>query len=129
MRITLALVGLVTLGACSQIERDNFGANIENLDLLAETRRAFSASYQDQPFEDGMIYVVAEEHGDLHTYSLRPCHGETRICGGSGGVGHLRKTPDYTIVTGAYHGRTFFLSPGGDGVLRWRGVDRTLAWE
>ncbi len=128
MRMRLALAGLIVLGGCAETTVQGTVAAIETLDLVAETRRDFAAAYQDQPFDTGTVYVVANEHGDLHTYSLTPCRGGTRICGGAGGVGHLQRTLDYDIVTGAYSGRTFYLSPGGDGILKWQGVSRDLAW-
>lgn len=126
MRMIAALAGLVALGACSTTD---ITASIENLDLLAETRRAFAESYQDQPFEAGAIYVIAAERGDMQTYRLRPCQGSTRICGDTGGVGQLVQTPDSDVVSGAYPDRVFVLTPGGGGTLRWHGADWPLAWE
>lgn len=128
MRIFLALAGLTALGACATIDMSATRSSIERLDLVAETRRAVDVSYRDIPFDSGTVYVVANEHGDLHTYSLTPCRGGTHICGGSGRVGHVERTLDYIVVTGAYRDRTFYLSPGGDGYLTWRGVNRDLAW-
>ena len=128
MRIFLALAGLTALGACATIDMSATRSSIERLDLVAETRRAVDVSYRDIPFDSGTVYVVANEHGDLHTYSLTPCRGGTHICGGSGRVGHVEWTLDYIVVTGAYRDRTFYLSPGGDGYLTWRGVNRDLAW-
>lgn len=128
MRISVALAGLLALGACETVSFDGAQAAFESLDLVTETRRAFAQAYQDQPFDGGTVHVLAQEHGELHTYSLTPCRGGTHICGGSGGVGHVRQTADFHIVTGAYPGRVFYLSPGGDGIIEWRGVRRELAW-
>ena len=128
MRIAAGLVGLMALGACEGVTWDTPLAAIKAPDLLAETRRAMDETIRDLPFDSGRVYVVANEHGDLHTYSLTPCRGGTRICGGTGGVGRVERLPDFYMVTGAYPERTFFLAPGGDGVLRLRGVDRELAW-
>ena len=128
MRIFLALAGLTALGACATIDMSATRSSIERLDLVAETRRAVDVSYRDIPFDSGTVYVVANEHGDLHTYSLTPCRGGTHICGGSGRVGHVERTLDYIVVTGAYRDRTFYLSTGGDGYLTWRGVSHDLAW-
>ncbi len=127
MRLMLCGAMIAGLGACSSIDLNQAHSEIENLDLIAETRRAFSDAYQDQPFEEGAIYVVAEEHGDLHTYSLTPCGGN-HVCGPNGRIGHVQRLNDHIVVTGAYPGRTFYLSPGGDGYLNWRGVNRDLAW-
>ena len=134
MRLTVFLVGLAGLAACGTaefndpVDLDATAEQLRTLDLLAETRREVDVAYRDLPFDSGPVYVVAPEHGDLHTYSLTPCRNGTRICGGAGGVGHVTRTPDYFKVTGAYAGRTFYLSPGGDGILEWQGVERELAW-
>ncbi|AGI69955.1 hypothetical protein OAN307_c46050 [Octadecabacter antarcticus 307] len=90
--------------------------------------RAIDDIHRDRPFDTGTVYVAANEHGDLHTYSLTPCRGGTQICGGAGHVGTVRRPLDYFVVTGAYRDRTFFLSPDGDGYLTWRGADLDLAW-
>ena len=127
MRIMTALAGLAMLGACSQADRATFEAQLTAFDLIKETERAYADSYQDLPFDRGTVYVVANEHGDLHTYALTPCGG-AHVCGATGHVGRVQRTPDYFVVTGAYAGRTFYLSPGGDGYLKWRGVYRDLAW-
>lgn len=127
MRKLLALTGLLALCACASYDLGATRAQIENLDVLKATDRAIDDAYRDLPFDTGTVYVVANEHGDLHTYSLTACGGN-HICGGTGRVGHVERTLDYFVVTGAYPGRTFHLSPGGDGYLTWRGVDRDLAW-
>ncbi|SMX42222.1 hypothetical protein [Octadecabacter ascidiaceicola] len=128
MRTLLAVICPLALTACMNVDWATTRAAVENVNLLDETRRAVDVAYRDLPFDTGRVYVVANEHGDLHTYSLTPCRGGTHICGGTGRVGHLERTPDYFVVTGAYRDRTFYLSPGGDGYLTWRGVDRDLAW-
>ncbi|MCF2906291.1 hypothetical protein L0666_14950 [Octadecabacter sp. CECT 8868] len=128
MRIALVLAALVAQAGCSTADFAAMRSNVENLDLLDETRRDIDVAYRDLPFDTGTVYVVADEHGDLHTYSLTPCQNGTHICGGTGRAGHLQRTEDYFVVTGAYRDRTFYLSPGGDGYLTWRGVNRDLAW-
>lgn len=128
MRIFAGLAALAVLGACGTAQLQSFGAQIQSLDLVQATDRMIDETYRDQPFDAGTVYVVANEHGDLHTYSLTPCRNGTHICGGAGHVGHLQRTEEYYVITGAYPGRTFYLSPGGDGFLKWRGVDRDLAW-
>ena len=135
MRKIAALAGLALISACSEAdfetglaEMQTGAAQLTWNNLLAEANREVDANWRDLPFDTGTVYVVANEHVDIHTYSLTPCRGGTHICGGSGGVGHVERTPDYYVVTGAYAGRTFHLSPGGDGYLTWRGVDRDLAW-
>lgn len=130
MHKLLGLAGLALLPACTTLQSSDLNAAAKQLEwnnLLDATRRDIDASYRDLPFDRGTVYVVANEHGELHTYSLRPCGG-THVCGGSGRVGHVARTLDHFVVTGAYPGRTFYLSPGGDGYLKWRGEDRDLAW-
>lgn len=133
MRIAMAVAGILALAGCEGTTLAGLGqqvqSDLETLDLVTDTRRAFAAEFQDQPFALGVISVVAEEHGELHTYSLTPCQGNTRICGPGGRAGTLTRYPDYVIVTGAYPGRSFYLSPGGDGWLLWRGAWHPLAWQ
>jgi len=85
---------------------------------------------QDTPFDSGPVSVVATERGELNTYTLVPCRGDTHICGGSahGRAGHLRTGLTADVVTGAYPGRIFHLSPGGDGFLERGGHVVPLAW-
>lgn len=124
----IAVAGLMALGACTTADLDTLGTQIGAINLIKDTDRAFDQAYRDLPFDSGPVYVVANEHGDLHTYELTPCRGGTHICGSNGHAGHVKRTADYFIVTGAYRDRTFYLSPGGDGFLTWRGVNRDLAW-
>lgn len=128
MRTLLATLCPLALTACMNVDMSAVHTAVENVNLLDETRRDIDVAYRDLPFDTGRVYVVANEHGDLHTYSLTPCGAGAQICGGTGRVGHVERTPDYFVVTGAYRDRTFYLSPGGDGYLTWRGVDRDLAW-
>lgn len=99
--------------------------------LHADVRRAYAYSYQEIPFENGAMSVVAHHHNRIETYRLVPCRNGTRICGGSahGPAGRIASHDlDYTVVTGLY-GVTFFLSPGGDGGLRRAGhADAWLSW-
>lgn len=131
MRILTALATCAVLGACSiaDVSRDlTDGAEALRVQSVTDqTRRAWDHANRDLPFDTGVVYAIANEHGEMHTYSLRPCGGD-HICGGTGHRGHVTRTPDFFVVTGAYPGRTFLLSPGGDGYLTWRGVNRDLAW-
>ena len=88
--------------------------------------RYYAATFQDQPFDEGAVTVLWAQHGELRSYRLTPCGNNTHICGAR--AGHLTKTPDYSIVTDAYPGHVFYLSPGGDGVLRHHGQDTPIAW-
>lgn len=128
----LAAAGLcaLTLAGCAgstSITPDS----LSFANLSTDLRRTAEVSYLDQAFADGTVHVVAEERGEMKTYILIPCRGGTHICGESlrGRAGHLTKGPDFVQVTGAYAGRTFFLRPGGSGVLRRGGHDTPLAWE
>ena len=99
--------------------------------LSADVRRAYAAEFQDIPFADGAISVVAPDGHEMRTYRLVPCAAGRHVCAGSahGPRGHVDVTLDYWIVRGLY-GATFYLSPGGDGGLRRPGhPDTWLAWE
>jgi len=125
MRYFLALAALSAVSGCSITDEQYYAAE----EAFNEgARQAVDEAYRDLPFDTGAVYVVANEHGDLHTYSLTLCGGETRVCGGTGHVGRVERTTDFYVVTGAYRDRTFYLSPGGDGYLTWRGVELDLAW-
>ncbi|WP_439141363.1 hypothetical protein [Pseudooctadecabacter sp.] len=127
MRILASLTALIALGACSVADLNHGAEDLRFNALTDETRRAWDVANRDLPFDGGTVYIIANEHGDMHTYALRPCGGD-HICGANGQRGHVERTADYFVVTGAYPHRTFLLSPGGDGYLNWRGVYRDLAW-
>ncbi len=99
--------------------------------LSAELRRAYAASYLDQPFADGPVSVVAEERGEMKTFILVPCRGGDHVCAGGlhGPAGHRTDAPDFVSVQWIYGGRVFLLEPGGGGVLRHAGRDTPLAWD
>jgi len=127
MRFLTAFAALITLGACSLAEVEQQATQLTVQNVTDNIRRTWDDANRDLPFDAGPVYVIANEHGDMHTYSLRPCGGD-HVCGDTGHRGHVKRTPDFFVVTGAYPGRTFLLSPGGDGYLTWRGVNRDLAW-
>ena len=99
--------------------------------VVAEADRMVADSFRDIAFTEGKVAVVAEVNGRLRTYWLVPCQNGTRICAGgpNGRAVPLTDSPDFRIVSGAYRGRDFFLSPGGDGVLVTRDGQHQLAWE
>lgn len=125
MRKIFALASITAVSGCMITDAQWYAGEAE---FNARARQAYDEAYRDLPFDTGPVYVVANEHGDLHTYMLSPCGGGTRICGENGRVGRVERTSDFYIVTGAYRDRTFYLSPGGDGYLTWRGVELDLAW-
>lgn len=123
MKATVAMVaaaGLLGLAGCTGQPYAVSGAD----DQLA---RYYAANLQDQPFDErGTVFVVAEERGKMRSFALTPCRGGTHICGTR--AGHLARTPDFSVVSDAWPGRTFYLSPGGDGYLKRHGTLIPLAW-
>lgn len=117
--IVLSAVGLMGLSAC-------FGEPVAPQGYPIEVQRFYADTFQDAPFDVGAVSVLTEEHGELHTYQLRPCLSGTRICGSR--TGALERTADHFIVRGAYPGRTFYLSAGGGGYLLSNGRQIQLAW-
>ena len=99
--------------------------------IVAEADRLVANSFRDIAFTEGRVSVVAEENGRLRTYWLVPCRDGTKICAGgpNGRAVDLTSSPDFRIVSAAYRGRDFYLSPGGDGVLISRDGQHQLAWE
>ena len=89
-------------------------------------QRFYADTFQDKAFDEGAVTVIYAEHGELRTLMLTPCDNGQHICGSR--QGHLQVTQDYAIITDAYPGRTFFLSPGGDGYMRRHGELTPLAW-
>lgn len=130
-RAALALALAAALPGCAQVQAVPESA-LEWPANESAMLRAFAQSFSETPFEHGAVTVIAAEGGDLRSYRLVPCRGGAAVCAGGldGPAGRLELRPDYHVVTGLYGGRTFFLSPGGDGTLRLRsGVDVPLAWE
>ena len=91
-----------------------------------QAKRFYADTFQDAPFDTGQVTVLSAEHGDLHTFTLRPC-GDGLVCGTRQGT--VAKAPDYYVVTGAYAGRIFYLSPGGDGWVKRDGQLIQIAWD
>jgi len=118
-KLVLGLVALLAMAGC-------YGEPVNWDHTPVEVKRFYADQFQDKPFDEGAVSVLSEEHGELHTYLLTPCRNGTRICGAR--TGSFERTPDYVIVKGAYHGRTFYLSPGGDGYLVRNGRQTPLAW-
>lgn len=128
MRFLVVSAAIPTLGACGMQAGGRADINQEILSFDLGAERAFMLEDDGSITGSATVYVVAEEHGELHTYSLTPCRNGTHICGGSGRAGHLQQTAEFDVVTGAYPGRVFYFSPGGDGTLNWRRTERDLAW-
>lgn len=116
--LALTLAALTLMAAC-----DGKPLTIEGMPVQAT--RFYANNFQDWPFNTGEISVISTEGSDLHTFALRPCENN-RLCGER--IGDLVRVPDYYVVTGAYAGRTFYLSPGGDGWVRRDGVLYPIAW-
>lgn len=118
-KLIIGMTGLLALAGC-------FGKPLTWEGNPVAVQRFYAEQFQDQPFDVGPVSVLTEEGGELQTFRLSPCQNGTRICGPR--TGTFEKTPDYTVVSGAYAGRTFYLSPGGDGFLVRNGVSIPLAW-
>ena len=115
--LTLSLTAVALLSACA--------ADIPTISGVPASAQRLIAPFQDAPFDTGTITVLAEVHGDLRSYSLRPC-GSDHICGAR--RGYVTKTEDHWVVTGAYAGRTFYISAGGDGWVERHGRRDPIAW-
>lgn len=122
LALTTALSGCDTLPIAPE--------NMTHDAMTADVARSIESTFEERPFVNGTIAIVASENGELRTYRLVPCQNGTAICQGSdrGRAVQLRVTPDHYIVSGLYGGRTFFLRPGGGGTLRRGNVDMPLAW-
>lgn len=116
----LALSAITVLSACEN------GIAQAPAQPAIEVQRALSNAFQDAPFDTGSVTILTAEHGDLHSYTLTMC-GDA-VCSG-GRRGTLQQTPDFTVVSGTHRGRTFYLSPGGDGWVKIAGEFITLTWE
>jgi hypothetical protein len=99
--------------------------------VVAESDRMVADSFRDIAFTEGRVAVVAVEDGRMRTYWLVPCRNGEAICAGgpNGRAVSLTSNPDFRIVSGAYRGRDFYLSPGGDGMMITRDGRHQLAWE
>ena len=99
--------------------------------VTAEADRMVADSFRDIAFADGRVAVVAVEDGRMRTYWLVPCQNGAAICaaGPRGRAVPLTSNPDFRIVSSAYRGRDFYLSPGGDGMMISRDGRHQLAWE
>lgn len=121
IRMMSAILATVTLVACTD------GKPLPAIiDVPAGVTRSYADIFQDKPFDTASISVLATQGDELQTFTLRPCENGTRICGAT--TGTLQQTPDYYIVTGAYPGRTFHLSPGGDGFMQTASGNTDIAW-
>ncbi len=124
MRIVLVL-SVLTLAACAPKMPPAVDQEVPAV------KRLWASAFSDQPFDTGPVSILTEEHGELHTYTLAPCRGGKTVCAGSihGRAGVLQLSEDYAVVTGAYAGRTFYLSPGGDGWMKKNSAYVPLAWD
>lgn len=120
-RLTAAILTSLGLAACTD------GQPLpQYFDVPVSAQRAYANQFQDAPFDSGPITVLSGAGGNLQSYTLTPCRNGAAICGAR--TGQLQQTEDFYVVTGAYAGRTFYLSPGGDGFIRRGGVDTDIAW-
>ena len=120
-----ALIPVVALVACAPSDL----RLKQQLPLAVQDQ--YAATFQDLPFDTGPVTVLTEEHGELHSYTLAPCHGGARVCANSfrGRAGSVVFADGHYVVRGTHAGRTFHLSPGGDGYMVRGGVETPLAWD
>jgi hypothetical protein len=124
---TILVIGALSGCAVTPALQDQLGYP----NIAAPGDRVLDKLFRDTPFAEGPVSVVTTENGRLRSYLLVPCREGTMICAG-GAHGHaapLTSDPDFTIVAGAYRGREFRLSPGGDGLVITRTGRYPLAWE
>lgn len=128
-KFTLLVFGLGLLSGCGGPKLD--AARQAVYALGTGTDQYVANSFRDVAFEEGRVAVVAEMDGKLRTFWLVPCGDGTRICAGgpNGRAVPFSRTLDFTIVSGAYRGRDFYLSPGGDGLIIAPDGQHPLAWE
>ncbi len=127
-------VGLAVLAGCNAPKfavPDITPETVVFSNVVAEADRLVADSFRDVAFADGRVAVVTAEDGRMRTYWLVPCQNGTQICAGGphGRAVDLTSNPDFRIVSGAYRGRDFYLSPGGDGMIITRDGRNQLAWE
>ena len=126
------LVAALGLTGCAQLAVDPVDpATLTYSAAETAVWRGYEQSFSGIPFERGALSVIAAEHDPYNptTYGLFPC-GTGLVCGGGahGPHGTLEVTPEFWVVRGLY-GREFWLSPGGDGAVRYpNGTAVPLAW-
>lgn len=116
--LALPIATMTLLGACN-------GKPLTFAPMPLVAKRFYAENFQDKPFDTGAISVISTEHGDLHTFDLRPC-GAGSVCGSR--QGQVVNTPDYYVVANAYAGRTFYIAPGGSGWVKRDGALYDIAW-
>lgn len=128
-KMTLLIVGLGLLTGCGSPRLE--AARQAIYAVGTGTDRFVANNFRDVAFDEGRVAVVAEVDGKLRSFWLVPCGDGTQICAGGpdGRAVPLMTTLDFTIVSGAYRARDFYLSPGGDGVLIANDGRHPLAWE
>lgn len=130
LRWGIALAGLALLAGCETDPAD--GSIRPDTRFPAETRQAFQVAFQALPFAEGAVRVISPDPGDetLRTWRLVPCRQGTRICAETahGRAGHVTRGAEFWQVSGAYPGRVFYLSPGGDGYMIDGHATLPIAW-
>lgn len=119
LRIALGCIALGALAACGGKPLPAFWDSDAYQAYYAE-------NFQKHPFDDGPVSIITEERGEMRTFALKPCDGGSHVCGAR--AAQVVKETHYYVIAGAYHGRTFYLSPGGDGWVKRGDVLTPLAW-
>ena len=129
MRRTMAAAAMaLALAGCAEPHRPGeLGAD----DIALSAHRAWDTAFSTIPFETGVVRIVAPVADEMQTFVLVACHDGQRICAENtrGRAGRLVVGPDYYVVTGAYPGHAFYLSPGGNGYLMAGEYAVPLAWD
>jgi hypothetical protein len=130
LRLT-GLLAALTLTAACDVTNSDLPPQDERIFALSGFSRAYALAFSEYPFERGVIDIVADEGNQLRTFRMVVCQQGQAVCANSirGPVGQVTQEPDYMIVRGLFGGRTFYLSPGGDGAIYY-GNQRAsaLAW-
>jgi hypothetical protein len=130
LRLSGLMAALALTAACNVTNTDAPPQD-ERIFALSGFSRGYALAFSEYPFERGTIDIVATEGGQLRSFRMVVCREGQAICAGGihGPAGELTQEPDYWIVRGLFEGRTFYLSPGGDGAIYY-GTERAaaLAW-
>ncbi len=121
----LSLVALTACAPTVRLPRPEATAIVP----ASRTDAFVQRNFLETPFADGPLAIEAVEGGRLVSWDIAPCRDGGAVCAGNGQgpVGQVRRTADFVVVTGL-HGRTFWLSWGGDGYVGQGSRILPMAW-
>lgn len=128
-RPTLALLALTLMAGCETAWAPDLDPGAAQ--TVLPPYYAWSFTVNEAPFALGALDIIATEGDRLRTFRLVPCQGGATVCADSqnGRAGSLRRTADHLIVEGLFNGRSFYLTAGGGGEVRYsNGAVVPLAW-